>query len=324
MNKSPSAVPPSELKDVVNALLESYESDPRGTHVGRRYLPSRAEIEQIIELLLQLFYPGYFGAQDLTQHNLAYQTGMLVSTLQDKLGAQIECCLCAAEEEESAAQGPDVPRCRNKGFEVTRAFLRSLPTIRHKLLLDVTATFEGDPAAGSLDEIILAYPGLLAVTVYRVAHELHTLGVPLMPRIMSEWAHTKTGADIHPGARIGERFFIDHATGVVVGETTDIGAGVKLYQGVTLGALSLPRDASGRIVRGEKRHPSVEDDVTVYANATVLGGKTVLGQGSVVGGSVFVTKSVPAGQRIALEAPKVRVGGQAPASPQPPEADLDI
>ena len=141
------------------------------------------------------------------------------------------------------------------------------------------AAYDGDPAASSLDEVILAYPGMLAVTVYRVAHELHVLGVPLMPRIMSEWAHSRSGADIHPGARIGESFFIDHATGVVVGETTTIGSNVKLYQGVTLGALSIPRDERGRVIRDTKRHPTVEDGVTIYANATVLGGDTVIGAG---------------------------------------------
>ena len=161
--------------------------------------------------------------------------------------------------------------------------------MRDELILDVQAAYDGDPAASSLDEVILAYPGMLAVTVHRVAHELHVMGVPLMPRIMSEWAHSRSGADIHPGARIGRSFFIDHATGVVVGETTTIGSNVKLYQGVTLGALSIPRDERGRVIRDTKRHPTVEDGVTVYANATVLGGETVLGADSVVGGSVFVT-----------------------------------
>jgi serine O-acetyltransferase len=166
---------------------------------------------------------------------------------------------------------------------------------------------DGDPAAQSLDEIVMAYPGFLAVTVYRLAHELHQLGIPLMPRIMTEWAHARTGADIHPGARIGRSFFIDHATGVVIGETSDIGDHVKLYQGVTLGALSFPRDDEGNLIRNTKRHPTVESGATIYANATILGGKTVVGAGSVIGGSVFVVKSVPQGSRVALKPPELTV-----------------
>jgi serine O-acetyltransferase len=181
------------------------------------------------------------------------------------------------------------------------------------LVLDVQAAYDGDPAASSLDEVILAYPGMLAVTVHRVAHELHVMGVPLMPRIMSEWAHSRSGTDIHPGARIGRSFFIDHATGVVVGETTTIGANVKLYQGVTLGALSIPKDERGRVIRDTKRHPTVEDGVTIYANATVLGGRTVVGADSVVGGSVFVTESVPPSTRVALRPPEVTVRARADA-----------
>jgi serine O-acetyltransferase len=186
-------------------------------------------------------------------------------------------------------------------------FLVKLPALRAMLLDDVQAAFDGDPAATNLDEVILAYPGLLAVTVYRVAHELFEMGVPLMPRIMTEWAHSRTGADIHPGAHIGKSFFIDHATGVVIGETSLIGANVKLYQGVTLGAVSHPRDESGRVIRNTKRHPTVQDGVTVYANATVLGGETVLGEKSIVGGSVFLTESVPSGSRVAITPPELKV-----------------
>jgi serine O-acetyltransferase len=293
-----------ELHDVVDSLIESYRSDSRGQHINKRFFPSRQEIIEIIELLLQVFYPGYYGRQDLSDEDVVYHVGTLVSTLRDKLERQIERCLCF--QDETLKQSPiDVPRCRQRGREVARQFLARLAEVRRRLLLDVQAAYDGDPAATSMDEIILAYPGLLAVTVHRVAHELYLLGVPLMPRIMSEWAHMCTGADIHPGAHIGDSFFIDHATGVVIGETTDIGRHVKLYQGVTLGALSLPQHSRG--ARGKKRHPTVEDGVTVYANATVLGGQTVLGESSVVGGSVFLTKSVPGGQRVALEAPKLRV-----------------
>jgi serine O-acetyltransferase len=172
---------------------------------------------------------------------------------------------------------------------------------------DVQAAFDGDPAAVNFDEVILAYPGVLAISVHRLAHRLYELDVPLMPRIMSEWAHLQTGIDIHPGARVGRNFFIDHGTGVVIGETTDIGDNVKVYQGVTLGALSFPKDERGRVIREAKRHPTVEDDVTLYANAIVLGGDTVLGRGSVIGGSVFITTSVPPGSIVTFKPPELRV-----------------
>jgi serine O-acetyltransferase len=229
--------------------------------------------------------------------------GVLLSSLRDKLTRQVEQCLCHQGGTDEASR----ETCQPQAKEVVSAFLAKLPAIRTALLDDVQAAFDGDPAATNLDEVILAYPGLLAVTVYRIAHELYAMGVPLMPRIMTEWAHATTGADIHPGARIGQSFFIDHATGVVVGETSRIGARVKLYQGVTLGALSHPRDEHGRVIRDQKRHPTVEDDVTIYANATVLGGETTLGEKSVVGGSVFLTESVPSGSRVAIKAPELRV-----------------
>ena len=296
-----------ELSPLVEALLESYRESHRTHHIGRRALPSRSECVEILQLLLQVFYPGYFGRQDLAPEDVGYHVGVALSTLREKLGRQIELAMCWEEErrhlEGQKAEAPCKSACRGLAIE----FLRRLPEVRRTLIADVEAAFEGDPAASSFDEIILAYPGLLAVTVYRVAHELHRLGVPLLPRIMSEWAHTKTGADIHPGAAIGPRFFIDHATGVVVGETSHIGADVKLYQGVTLGAVSVPRGPGGRVVRGTQRHPTVEDGVTIYANATVLGGATVLGRGSTVGGSVFVTETVPPNSRVAVKPPELRV-----------------
>jgi serine O-acetyltransferase len=303
---------PAESRDLprlVDAMLESYRKDARGQHVNKRWLPSRDEIHEIVELLLELFYPGYYGRQDLTDENLPFHVGNLLSTLREKLERQIETCLCFARETEGGGAGG----CSESARRASAELLDRLPAIRDALILDVQAAYDGDPAAQSLDEVILAYPGMLAVTVHRVAHELHVMGVPLMPRIMSEWAHSRSGTDIHPGARIGRSFFIDHATGVVVGETTTIGSNVKLYQGVTLGALSIPRDERGRVIRDTKRHPTVEDGVTVYANATVLGGQTVLGADSVVGGSVFVTGSVPPGSRVALRPPDMTVRSKADA-----------
>jgi len=297
------------LSTLVEGMLESYRRDPRAQHINRRFLPSRDEILEVVELLLQLFYPGYFGRQDLDDENLAFHVGNLLSTLREKVERQVGSCLnFAAEcgERESGA-------CADEARRMTAAFLDRLPAVRDALVLDVQAAYDGDPAAASLDEVILAYPGMLAVTVHRVAHELHVMGVPLMPRIMSEWAHSRTGADIHPGARIGSSFFIDHATGVVVGETSRIGSRVKLYQGVTLGAISIPRDERGRVIRDTRRHPTVEDGVTIYANATVLGGDTVVGADSVVGGSVFVTESVPGSTRVAVRPPEMTLRSKADA-----------
>ena len=288
-----------ELSELVDAIVESYRSDPRAHHIGRRFLPSRDEIIEIAELLLQLVYPGYFGRQGLTEENIAYHVGELVSTLRDKLRRQIGLCLCYACECCGQAQKPP-PEVEAEAARLTSAFLARIPEVRAVLITDVQAAYDGDPAATNLDEIILAYPGLLAITIYRFAHELHQMGIALMPRIMTEWAHAITGADIHPGATIGPGFFLDHATGAVIGETTRIGKNVKLYQGVTLGALSHPRDERGRVIREQQRHPTVEDGVTIYANATVLGGQTVVGEGAVVGGSVFLTRSVPARARVVL------------------------
>jgi serine O-acetyltransferase len=295
--------PEKSFDDVVGALLESYARSPRGHHIGRRFLPSRTEIIRILELSFEVFYPGYYGRQDLTQENLRAHVERLLLTLREKLAAQIENCLCYAAE----CEGASTESCSAHAQKLADMLLARLPEIRDALLEDVQAAYDGDPAASSLDEIILAYPGLLAVTVHRVAHELWTMGVPLMPRIMSEWAHSRSGADIHPGAKLGRRFFVDHATGVVVGETSHIGDGVKLYQGVTLGAISHPRDEHGRVIRGTKRHPTVEDGATLYANATVLGGQTVVGEGSIVGGSVFLTRSIPKRSRVGAKPPELRV-----------------
>jgi len=291
------------LPTLVEGMLASYRRDPRAQHLNRRFLPSRDEILEIVKLLLELFYPGYYGRQDLTDETIAFHVGNLLSTLREKVERQVETCLRFTAESEGRADNS----CAEEARRVTTAFLGRLPAVRDELILDVQAAYDGDPAASSLDEVILAYPGMLAVTVHRVAHELHVMGVPLMPRIMSEWAHSRSGTDIHPGAQIGRSFFIDHATGVVVGETTAIGSNVKLYQGVTLGALSIPRDERGRVIRDTKRHPTVEDGVTIYANATVLGGKTVIGADSMVGGSVFVIESVPPSTRVALRPPEVTV-----------------
>ena len=296
---------PGTLDDVAGKLVASYLGDERARRISHRFLPSREAIVEILERVLDLMYPGYFGRRDLNKENLAAFTAQAVYALGPKIEQEMEHCLCYGRERETAR--PDIGDCAPKSRELTQVFLRRLPEIRQLLLRDVQAAYDGDPAASNLDEVVLAYPGLLAVSVYRVAHALYDLGVPMMARIMTEWAHSKTGCDIHPGAKIGPAFFIDHATGAVIGETTEIGEGVKLYQGVTLGALSFPRDAAGQIIRGRKRHPTVEAGSTLYANATVLGGQTVVGSESVIGGSVFLTRSVPARSRVSLKEPELRV-----------------
>lgn len=275
----------------LDALLRSYADTP----IGQRQLPSQSDCIQVLELCFELIYPGYFRHRNLTEQNLKHYVGVTLEELRRKLEEQISVCLSYGGAQE----------CEDPARHAAEQFLQRLPEVRRLLLLDAEAAYQGDPAAYSLDEIILSYPGQLAITVHRIAHELCKLGVPILPRMMSEWAHAKTGADIHPAAQIGESFFLDHATGAVIGGTAVIGKRCRLYQGVTLGALSLPRKRAQ--LRAAKRHPTVEDDVTIYANAIVLGGETVVGQGSVLGGSVFLTSSIPPQHRVSLDPPRLRV-----------------
>lgn len=296
----------NKLGELVNGIVASYNADDRTQHIGKTYLPARGEIIQLVEDLLELLYPGYIGRQHLTEHNVAFHVGDLVPRVSEAAYRQIFLCLCYLNETQQTDQQSTQP-CDKRARDVTVQFLEGIPAIRDMLAGDVQAAFDGDPAALNVDEVILAYPGLLAISVHRLAHALYQMDVPLMPRIMSEWTHAKTGIDIHPGARIGRNFFIDHGTGVVIGETTDIGDNVKLYQGVTLGALSFPKDERGRVIRGTKRHPTVENDVTLYANAIILGGQTVIGARSVVGGAVFLTSSVPPDSLVTFNPPELRV-----------------
>ncbi len=298
--------PTPELPGLVDQFLESYSAEPCLQYINRRYIPSREGILEVLRLCLELLFPGYHGRQDLTDENVGDHVVVILATLREKLQIQIERCLCYDQERcGKAEQAPDT--CPLRARRLTAEFLAALPGIRSLLALDAQAACDGDPAATSLDEVVLAYPGFLAITVHRLAHELHDLGVPLMPRILSEWAHSRTGADIHPAAQIGRSFFLDHATGAVIGATARIGDGVRLYQGVTLGALSLPRDRDGGFLRERKRHPTIEDEVTIYSNATILGGDTVIGRRAVVGGSVFLTHSVPPEHRVSMESPRLRV-----------------
>jgi serine O-acetyltransferase len=276
--------------------VRTYESQVPAAHnldVTDR-LPSPERTIGVLEKLVEVLYPGIHGNPHLTRENVDLHIAALLDDIADELAEQTRVAL------HWTCPGGDgsCPRCTAEAEAVVERFLAALPGVRRLLTLDIRAAYEGDPAAQSFEEIMLAYPGLRAVTVYRLAHELHRLGVPLLARIMTEHAHRETGIDIHPGARIGKSFFIDHGTGVVIGETTTIGRNVKIYQGVTLGALSIPKDERGNVIRGKKRHPTIEDNVVIYAGATILGGDTVIGKGSVVGGNTWVIHSVPPRSRV--------------------------
>lgn len=294
------------LPQLVDRIVASYFADARTQHIDRQHLPSRAAIIQIVEILLELTYPGFVGRMSLTRHNIRYHVGELLPRLWELLSAQLAECLLTECEDQQAIE-PRGAACHEQAQRTARGFIERIPDVRALLAEDVQAAFDGDPAAESTAEVILAYPGMLAVTVHRYAHVLYELDVPTMPRIMSEYAHSLTGIDIHPGAQIGRRFFIDHGTAVVIGETTVIGDNCKIYQSVTLGALSIPKDERGRVIRGTKRHPSLGNDVTIYSNATVLGGETLIGDGSVVGGSVFTARSVQPGHVVSIAPPVLRV-----------------
>jgi serine O-acetyltransferase len=278
-------------------LIDSYRADARAVALAAHALPLPDASLKILEDIIALMFPGYYGRRDLTDRTLSRQIADSIADLAPRLEKEIGHCL------QHGRQTDALTRARLLCVK----FIDGLPQIRALLLRDVQAAFDGDPAATGTDEVILAYPGLLAVSVYRIAHALHELGVPMMPRIMTEWAHGRTGCDIHPAAEIGPSFFIDHATGVVIGATTKIGSGVRLYQGVTLGAMSLPRDAGGQVIRGQKRHPTIENGVTIYAHATVLGGQTTVGADSIIGGSVFISHSVPPHSRVSLKEPDLRI-----------------
>ena len=292
------------LPEITDAIVATYVECKHINHLGHTPLPSREAIVEILCDLLDILYPGFVRRQNLHMGNVEYHVGDLVDGLHDKLTHQIARAL---RHEHAHVGSKDTVDFESQAQHKTIEFLRKLPALRGLLEQDVEAAYLGDPAAKGHHEIVFCYPGLEAITVYRLAHELLLLGIPFIPRLMTEHAHSKTGIDIHPGARIGPGFFIDHGTGVVIGETCDIGKNVKLYQGVTLGALSFPRDAAGNIIRGKKRHPTLEDDVVVYANATILGGDTVVGHHGVIGSNVWLMQSVEPYSVVTLEKPQLKI-----------------
>jgi serine O-acetyltransferase len=288
------------LPRVVESIIESCRDKECFEHINAERIPSRQAVIQTIEQLREILFPGYFSKEKIDPNNLRYQVGRSTDVLFELLSEQITRSL----RHECLRYDQACVECSRVGYEQALRYLESIPKMRNLLATDVRAAYEGDPSAKSYDEIVFSYPGVFAIMVYRMAHALHEQQIPLLPRIMTEYAHSCTGIDIHPGAQIRESFFIDHGTGVVIGETTVIGKNVRIYQGVTLGALSLPKDA-GKRLRGSKRHPTIEDDVIIYSGATILGGNTVIGARSVIGGNVWITESVPPDTKVLLETPRL-------------------
>ena len=284
----------SAILKAAKGLTENYASEELFMPKSGRRLPNRSVIIDIVRDLKSIVFPGYFSTDTSATIFPEYYVGHRLNDIYDRLKNQIEIALLYhGEEPEEAAARADRTTC---------GFFGQLPEIQRLLLTDVQAGFDGDPAAKSKEEIIFSYPGLFAIYVYRLAHVLYKEEIPFIPRVMSEYAHGRTGIDINPGATIGEYFFIDHGTGVVVGETTEIGNNVKLYQGVTLGALST---RMGQQLANVKRHPTIRDNVTIYSNSTVLGGETVVGDNTIIGGNTFITESIPANTKVSAKSPEL-------------------
>jgi serine O-acetyltransferase len=287
------------IKHLVNILTQSYWEHEETIKVDTENQLDRSAIATVLEKLRELIFPGYFGRPRLSGDLVEYYTGNLIEEVLMDFTPQI---VTALRHRKNSSILPN-ESVRQEAEEIVFAFLSKLPDIRECLATDVTAAYDGDPAAYNRDEIISSYPGIRAITVYRLAHSLHELEVPLIPRIMTEHAHSVTGIDIHPGAFIGHHFFIDHGTGIVIGETTIIGNHVKIYQGVTLGGLST---RGGQALKGTKRHPTIEDHVTIYSGASIFGGDTVIGEGVVIGSNAFITRSVPEKTRVSVKNPELQ------------------
>ena len=306
----------NELPGITESIVETYRTVGTINHLDHCPLPRHEDVVSALDDLREILFPGYLRREGLHLGNVGFYVGDLVDLLHDKLTRQI----FRALEHEYRVQAQQPEQLDGEvdheatAQEITLELLKQIPDLRRMLATDVQAAFDGDPACRNVDEVIFCYPGLEAVTVYRIANELYKLNVPFIPRMMTEWAHKQTGIDIHPGAKIGDHFFIDHGTGVVIGETTEIGSHVKIYRGVTLGALSFPTDADGNIIRSMKRHPTIEDRVVIYASATILGGKTVIGHDSVIGSSVWLTRSIEPHTTVTLEKPNLRMRNEDPDS----------
>lgn len=280
------------IEAVVDTILQDYSGNRDIDKMEQSMHPDKDAIIDLIEKLRRIVFPGYFREKNYRIYNAKHNLSVLIEDVMYNLSRQIELVF-----REDGRTGEDAR-------DVCLEFLGSIPQVRDMVQTDLQAAYDGDPAATGMAEVIFSYPGLFAITVYRLAHELYKLNVPMIPRIMTEYAHSITGIDIHPGATIGKYFFIDHGTGIVVGETTIIGDNVKIYQGVTLGGLST---RGGQSLRGKRRHPTIEDNVTIYANASILGGETVIGQGCVIGASAFITKSVPPCTTVSIKSQELQM-----------------
>jgi len=286
-----------KIEDLVAQIIQTYKGDSGINFIDTSNLPVRDKILEILDLLFEVLFPGYTGRRTVTKSNINYIIIDILYHVYTELSEQIElACRYRCRMEKC-----DTGDCRKVAEDATQHLLIQIPKVRDLLKGDVGAAFDGDPAAKSYEEIVISYPCIMAIATCRLAHELYVKNVPLIPRIMTECAHARTGIDIHPGAKIGKNFFIDHGTGVVIGETTIIGQNVKIYQGTTLGALSFPKDERGNIIKGGKRHPTIEDNVTIYAEATILG-DILIGKGAVIGGNVWIKESVPSG--VTVSTPK--------------------
>lgn len=287
----------NKITSIVSNMVKNYKKNDHITHIHKYPLPSKDEIINIINDLFEILFPGYFTNKTLNNANMQYYLGDKITDVYENLSREI----ANSYRYEHIIKNKKCELCDDsikKGMEITLYLLDNISRIRNLLSMDVQAAFDGDPAAKSFNEIVFSYPGLYTITIHRIAHILYEKNIPLIPRIMSEYSHSRTGIDIHPGAKIGKYFFIDHGTGVVIGETCIIGNNVKIYQGVTLGALSFPKDEKGNLLKGLQRHPIIEDNVTIYSGATILGGKTVIGKNSVIGGNVWIVSSIPANSKV--------------------------
>ena len=304
------------INGIVRTLLDDYDNNRVIDEVKSFDHPDKEVVVEIIYSIRKIIFPGYFRNKSYRVYTVRNNISMILEDVIFKLIRQISIVLHYDSEFADA----DELTLAKRAEDITFEFLGKLPMIREYIEMDVEASFEGDPAAYNKDEIIYSYPGLFAILVNRIAHELFLLRVPLIPRIMTEYAHSRTGIDIHPGASIGKYFFIDHGTGIVIGETTEIGDNVKIYQGVTLGALST---RGGQSLRSKKRHPTIEDNVTIYSGASILGGNTVIGRNAVIGGNAFITKSVPAGAKVSIVNQELRFNFDDPKAAQTAKAQQD-
>ncbi len=292
-----------DLPSLVDEIIQNYEKFGSMDHLEGKDLPSKKVVIEVLEDLLTIFFPGYLGKTGITKSNIKYFLGNTLTSVYTRLTEEVEKslkCICRKIKECPT----DI--CQQRAEVVVKELLEKIPELRSLLSGDIEAAYNGDPAAFNSEEVILSYPCVLAITTYRIAHELYLRGVPLIPRIMSEHVHSQTGIDIHPGAKIGKNFFIDHGTGVVIGETAEIGDNVKIYQGVTLGALSFPKDEKGRLIRGRKRHPTLGNNVVIYSGATLLGADAVIGDDVVIGGNVWITSRVASGTTITIAPPELK------------------